>query len=200
MVGVFTHVSLAVYLERTTHSQFSGSFFKFYPHYFEGMYGFGGNFAWMGLHLWYLEALFIFSMLCLPVFLWLKRTSLGQRGLQQLGNLLAFPPCIYLLALPTAITYNLFDPDGLGTTVMGGWSIFNYLGYFISGFVITGLLLRELERRAFRCGVRTLCLEAARRRPLTLDFYRKHGYQETGQSFYGAVETVQFSKALDVSF
>ena len=59
------------------------------------------------------------------------------------------------------------------------------------------LLLRELERRAFQSGVRTLCLDTARRRPLTLDFYRKHGYQETGQSFYGTVETVQFSKALD---
>jgi hypothetical protein len=45
--------------------------------------------------------------------------------------------------------------------------------------------------------VRVLCLDAARRRSLTLEFYRKHGYQETGQSFYGAVETVQFRKALD---
>ncbi len=43
------------------------------------------------------------------------------------------------------------------------------------------------------------CLETARRRPLTLEFYRKHGYQEAGQSFYGAVETVQFSKVLDES-
>ena len=59
------------------------------------------------------------------------------------------------------------------------------------------LLLRELERRAFQSGVRTLCLETARRRPLTLEFYRKHGYQETGRSFYGAVETVQFRKTLD---
>jgi GNAT superfamily N-acetyltransferase len=59
------------------------------------------------------------------------------------------------------------------------------------------LLLRELERRAFQSGVRTLCLDTARRRPLTLEFYRKHGYQKTGQSFYGAVETVQFSKPLD---
>lgn len=58
-------------------------------------------------------------------------------------------------------------------------------------------LLRELERRAFQAGFRTLCLETARRRPLTLEFYRKHGYQETGRGFYGAVETVQFSKALD---
>ena len=58
------------------------------------------------------------------------------------------------------------------------------------------VLLRELERLAFQCGVRTLCLDAARRRPLTLEFYRKHGYRETGQSFYGAVKTVQFKKAL----
>ena len=59
------------------------------------------------------------------------------------------------------------------------------------------LLLRELERRALQSGVRTLCLDAARRRPLTLEFYRKHGYRETGQSFYGAIETVQFKKSLD---
>jgi GNAT superfamily N-acetyltransferase len=59
------------------------------------------------------------------------------------------------------------------------------------------LLLRELERRAFQSGIRTLSLDTARRRPLTLEFYRKHGYQEIGQSFYGAVETVQFRKTLD---
>ncbi len=57
-------------------------------------------------------------------------------------------------------------------------------------------LLRELEQGAIHSGIRTLCLETARRRPLTLEFYRKHGYQETGQGFYGAVETVQFSKVL----
>src|SRR5262249_28859022 len=58
------------------------------------------------------------------------------------------------------------------------------------------LLLRELERRAYQSGIRIFCLDTARRRPLTLEFYQKHGYQETGSSFYGAVETVQFSKTL----
>jgi GNAT superfamily N-acetyltransferase len=58
-------------------------------------------------------------------------------------------------------------------------------------------LLRELERIAFQSGIRTVCLNAARRRPLTLEFYRKHGYQETGRGSYGEVETVQFSKPLD---
>jgi len=32
-------------------------------------------------------------------------------------------------------------------------------------------LLQELERRAFQAGIRTFCLQAAQRRPLTLEFY-----------------------------
>lgn len=59
------------------------------------------------------------------------------------------------------------------------------------------VLLRELERRAFDLGIRTIHLDSAQRRPLTLQFYRKQGYQETGCGFYGAVETVQFRKTLD---
>jgi GNAT superfamily N-acetyltransferase len=58
-------------------------------------------------------------------------------------------------------------------------------------------LLRELERRGYESGIRTLCLYTAKRRPLTLEFYRRHGYQETGLGLYGAVETVEFSKTLD---
>jgi GNAT superfamily N-acetyltransferase len=58
------------------------------------------------------------------------------------------------------------------------------------------ILLRELERRAWQAGVHNLCLEAAKRRPLTLEFYRKHDYQESGRGFYGAIETVRFTKTL----
>lgn len=58
-------------------------------------------------------------------------------------------------------------------------------------------LLQELERLAFQSGIRTLSFETARARPLTLEFYRKHGYQQTGTGFYGEVETVHFSKILN---
>ena len=148
VIGIFTHIAFQIYLENLHKGTFSGSFFDFYPHYFDGMYGFGGNFAWMGMHLWYLEALFIFSMLCLPLYLWLKKRTSGQNLLQRLGDFLGKPAAIYLLALPTTVIFNLFDPDGLGTTVMGGWSIFNYLGYFISGFVIISSerLLASIKR------------------------------------------------------
>ena len=57
-------------------------------------------------------------------------------------------------------------------------------------------ILSALERLAVETGVRTLCLETAKRRPLTLAFYRKHGYREEGAGFYGSVETVKFSKSI----
>ena len=51
-------------------------------------------------------------------------------------------------------------------------------------------LLSELERLAFQSGIRKICLNAALKRPLTIKFYRKHGYQETGKGFYGLVEVI----------
>jgi len=71
--GIFILSPHQVYFERLTYGQFSGSFLAFLPHYFSGWYAFGGNFAWMGLHLWYLLLLFVFSLVALPLFLLLKR-------------------------------------------------------------------------------------------------------------------------------
>lgn len=136
IVGMFTHVALHVYLENLHTGRFSGSFFAFYPHYFEGMYGFGGNFAWMGSHLWYLELLFILSLLCLPFFLWFKRTSSGGRVLQAMGDLLANPAAVLLLALPAILLILNLDEAGAGNTSLGGWSVVIYPLFYIAGFVI----------------------------------------------------------------
>ena len=136
IVGIFTHCALQVYLENLHKGTFSGSFFDFYPHYFDGMYAFGGNFAWMGLHLWYLEALFLSSVLFLPLFLWFRNSSSGRRALRGLGNFLAKPGAAYLFALPTIILINLLDPETWGTRALGGWSLFIYPCFFVSGFVL----------------------------------------------------------------
>jgi len=136
VVGMFTHVAFQVYLENLDKGLFSGSFWQFYPHYFEGMYGFGGNFAWMGLHLWYLELLFIVSLICLPLFIWLKRTSIGRRVLQGLGDFLAKPGAVFLLALPAILLIIKLDPATWGNQDLGGWSVLIYPFFFISGFVI----------------------------------------------------------------
>ena len=107
LVAVFTHASLQVYLERISHHQFAGSYFQFLPHYFEGVYinpGVGGNFAFAGMHLWYLLFLLLYCILCYPLFRWLKGG--GQRVLDGFGNLLALPGVAYLLFLPTLLVFD----------------------------------------------------------------------------------------------
>lgn len=133
--GMFTHIPLQVYFERTTHSQFSGSFFQFYPRYFDGFYGFGGNFAWMGMHLWYLLVLFVFSTIMLPVFLYIRKKN---GFISRLANLFKKPWAIILPVFPLAIVEMLvsLQPEGIGRRDFGGWSLPAYLVLFIYGYLI----------------------------------------------------------------
>jgi peptidoglycan/LPS O-acetylase OafA/YrhL len=136
VVGIFTHVMLQVYLERITHRQFFGSFWAFIPHYFEGWYGFGGNFAWMGLHLWYLLILFVFSLLFYPLLRWLRDGS-GKTVLNRLGDFLALPGVVYVLALPVGWLMATLNPrDFIGIRDFGGWPLLIYLLFFLYGFVV----------------------------------------------------------------
>lgn len=135
VVGIFTHIALVIYLERLSQGQFQGSFFAFYPHYFEGSYGMGGNFSWVGLHLWYLEVLFIFSVLFAPLLFWLRR-GWGLRFLTGLGDALALPGASYLLAVPIILAVNLFDRNSLLGADILGWGLAAYAWFFLSGFVI----------------------------------------------------------------
>jgi hypothetical protein len=149
VVGVFTHVAVQVYLERVSHHQFSGTFFDFLPHYFEGLYGFGGNFAWMGLHLWYLLVLFVFSILLLPLFRWLK--GRGAQAMNKFGDVLSLPLVVYALAVPVAwLMVNLDPRTTAGSRDMGGWPLLIYMLFFIYGFVVishTGLQQRIMQQR-----------------------------------------------------
>jgi len=135
-VGVFTHVLWQVYLERVTHGQFAGSFLEFVPHYFEGLYGYGGNFAWSGLHLWYLELLFVLSVALLPVFLW-TGTGAGRHALEAVCGFLAGPGGPFLLAVPIALAVALPAPTSFwGVRSWGGWNILGHACFFAAGFLV----------------------------------------------------------------
>jgi glucan biosynthesis protein C len=135
LVGIFTHSLLQVYLERLSHGDFSGSLWTFLPHYFEGLYGFGGNFAWMGLHLWYLEVLFIFSIIFLPGILLLRR-DFGQRLIHKLGDILASKGAVYFLALTAILSWKLLDPDSLWGSDIFGWPLGAYFSFFLAGYLL----------------------------------------------------------------
>ncbi len=139
--GIFVFIApWQVYLERVSHGQYSGSFWSWYPHYFEGWFGLGGNFAWMGVHLWYLEFLFLFSVIALPLFLVLQSRP-GDRLVAALSRVLTVPGLIFLLAIPIAIMEFIANSPALkggllGQRGFGGWSLLPYLAIFIIGFVL----------------------------------------------------------------
>ncbi len=135
-VGIFILGPIQIYLDRLTHGEFSGNFFQFYPHYFDGLYGFGGNFAFMGVHLWYLMDIFLFSLVALPLFL--PYGKAGKSLLSRLAGKMNNPwilLLIYLLLL--GVAGGVTNLAGLGwTEQMGSWDILSYFAFFIYGYLI----------------------------------------------------------------
>jgi hypothetical protein len=132
-----THGALQIYLERLTHGQFSGSFFSFLPEYFDGVYlgiGMPGNFAYHGMHLWYLFFLFLYTLICYRLFIWLKAG--GRKILNRITSLLAMPGWNYLwFVLPLLIMQALI-PQAVLNAGVGGWGFVNYIWFLIAGFLI----------------------------------------------------------------
>ena len=136
--GIFAMIPLQVYYERVSHSQFTGTILAFYPHYFDGFYAFGGNFAWMGLHLWYLLFLFIFTVLVLPLFILLKR-PVGKRLIVRMADILVKPGAVFLPGIYiAAIDFVLMPNTLIGIRDMGGWNLLTYLLLYIYGYIIAG--------------------------------------------------------------
>jgi hypothetical protein len=152
--AVFTMIPLQVYFERVSHHQFTGTYLNFYPHYFDGLYGFGGNFAWMGLHLWYLLFLFLFTLLTLPLLIFLKK-SYGQKVIGVVADFLEKPGAIFLLFLFTTVSdFGLMPDSPLGFRDMGGWNLLSYLMIYIIGYILAGdIRLKETIQRNRRAAL-----------------------------------------------
>lgn len=134
-LGMLVFGPLQIYLDRLSHGDFSGSIVDFMPRYFEGFYGINGNFAWMGVHLWYLMMLFLFIIIMLPLLLPLgsSRRSL----LSRLSPLCRRAPVLILMFVPLAAAAQLTNALGLGITrEFGSWDIFSYLLFFTYGYLL----------------------------------------------------------------
>ena len=130
-MGIIIFGAIQMYLEALTHGRFSGSFIEFVPQYFQP-----SLFESWGVHLWYLKLLFIFCLVSLPLFLWLKR-GFGQRALARLGDWLARPGMAFLFAVPVILLRSLVNPDSIwGDDGWGGGTILTHLCFFLSGFMI----------------------------------------------------------------
>ena len=103
IIGTLTLVPPQVYLERRLRGQFNGSFFAFYPHFFDGIYP-QGNFSWH--HLWFLAHLFAYSLIALPLFRYWMRTG-GGRTMRWAAKVSGHHGGILWLALPLILERNL---------------------------------------------------------------------------------------------
>jgi glucans biosynthesis protein C len=96
--------------------------------------GYRGTFEWA--HLWFLAYLFTFSLLCIPIFLYLKKES-GRKLVDRLAGFFEKPGVIFLPAVWLAILEMALRPRWPGfQTLINDWANFTtYISYFIFGFV-----------------------------------------------------------------
>jgi len=137
IIGTFIINPLYVYIERLSSGEAASGFFQWYPQFFDGIYGFGGNFAPLGqgTHLWYLEFLFIYSLILLPLFARSKKQGISY--LSKLSIHFEKPWALFFLFLPISAVAAAFEIIGLGgLRVMGGWDPISYLLFLGYGYLI----------------------------------------------------------------
>ncbi len=128
--GVLVLIAPQSYIGLLNHSDFSGSYFEWYPDFFylqprdNDGYFMGGH-TWG--HLWFIFHLFVYSLLATPLFLFFKREA-GKRFIEGLarvctrpGGILLFPVLLVLMRM--------------GPHVAGGRPLF-YITFFIYGYII----------------------------------------------------------------
>jgi len=150
LITSVTHGALQVYLGRVTHGQFSGSFFSFIPEYFNGIYmtiGTPGNFAFHGMHLWYLLFLFLYSLCCFPLFVWLSGG--GNQILSRMTRLISMPGSMMLWFLMPLLVMKALVPHDILKVGSGGWGFLFYIWFLISGFVLVSneRLQQQVKKR-----------------------------------------------------
>jgi len=134
LAGILVIVPPQVYVERLADGDFSGSFWAFYPHFFEPIYP-KGNLSWH--HLWFLPYLFVMSIVATPLFLKLCRDNnvfsqwLRQRFTQS-------PYYLYLFTIPLLVVETTMEPIfPITRALIGDWyALVYYFLLFISGFVL----------------------------------------------------------------
>lgn len=138
--GMFVIVPPQIYLEWLFRGRFSGSYVDFYPNVFgfqpyqDG--GTGGAFSWH--HLWFVAYLFVYSLISIPVFRYLKTES-GQRLTDRIERLLQKPGgALWLVSLLWLVDLTLggFFPHETHALI-NDWAYFTknlvlfWLGYML---------------------------------------------------------------------
>jgi glucans biosynthesis protein C len=129
--GMLVIVVPQAYFQAVSHGeQLEGyNFFQIYWLYLQTL----PDLEWF--HLWFLQDLFIFSIITLPLFFW--KGSPLKSVISKLAAFLDKPwSLLLLLVLSLAVADTLIYPDGYWGYRNGGWNIVAYLLFFILGYLI----------------------------------------------------------------
>jgi surface polysaccharide O-acyltransferase-like enzyme len=112
--------------------QYLPQFFKIDP---RTMGRFRGAFGWG--HLWFILYLYVFSMLALPLFLYL-RSEAGQKVISRLAHFMEKPGMIFLPLVPIGLLEVILRPGWPSTqNLVNDWANFvNYILFFTCGYLL----------------------------------------------------------------
>ncbi len=128
--GVLVLIPPQSYIGLLQHSDYSKSYFSWFPDFFmlqgddEDGYFMGGH-TWG--HLWFIFHLFVYSLIALPLFLYLNGES-GRRRIRQIAGFFTKRGVILLVPL-------LIWPTNDFSEIAGGNPLF-YILFFIFGFIL----------------------------------------------------------------
>ncbi|GAB3259441.1 hypothetical protein GCM10027347_23070 [Larkinella harenae] len=160
LFGMFVIVPPQIYFEWLFRGRFSGSYPEFYSHVFnfepyqEG--GKGGAFSWH--HLWFILYLFLYSLLSLPLFRYLK-TLPGQRLTDRIERLIVQPGGALSFVLPILLSQFLLQPFFPHEThaLVNDWAyfVFNLLLFWLGYLLVSRPHFAKIlssQRRIFLFG------------------------------------------------
>jgi len=114
--------------------------------------GTSSNTLWSTGYLWFLNFLFVYTLLLLPIF-WYVRDESGQRRLSQFVSFLARPWMIYLLALPIALLEAFLMTEGTGVWNRFVWPFFLFYGFMLACDRRFGEVIQRHRRSALLLGI-----------------------------------------------
>jgi hypothetical protein len=169
VVGTLLLVPPLVYFQLKSDPAYQESYLQFLPRFFNVkldldfprfITGAPPDELFQTGHLYFLNYLFAFTLLLLPLWLYLQRPR-GQRRVARAAAFLALPWAIFILALPIAAI-----EAALGVEYAGGWNRYAYIPFIVYGFLIAadpriGKAIQQQWKKALVLGVITLLIYLA---------------------------------------
>ena len=157
VTGVILLSPVQGYLLDLSLSLYHGSFFQYYPYFFRHI-----QFSWnpqllaaYGFHLWFLGFLFLFSVIALAPFIYLKNIS-GQRVMAWLAAVCERRGGVFIFMIPLALIQLALRP---AFPVYQGWTDFlSWFVFFVYGYLLVSdaRLMKAIQKQgmiAFFVGI-----------------------------------------------